>query len=293
MRRIGLITFLFALVALLPATSRAESLVIGTIDSNIEKAYKEFDPLAQYLLGQLKNQGIDDAKVFTASSMEDMVTALKDGRIDLYFDSPIIAMLVNEAAGSRQVLRRWKSGVGSYKTVIVARQDAGITTLADLKGKVIAFEEPFSSSGFLLPMLILGEEGLVLKEGKSPGPDEVGYVFSGDDENSLVWVTRKKVDAAAFSNGYFAQAQQKSKIAMTIIAETFEIPRQVVNLRAGIADDLAARIIDVLKAMDTTEEGKAVLKAFKKTAKFDDIPATDLSRLEKSKAAFVDLLQAR
>ena len=49
-----------------------------------------------------------------------------------------------------------------YEGIIVVKKNSGINTLTDLKGKVIAFEEPHSTSASILPRMLLEEKKLKL-----------------------------------------------------------------------------------------------------------------------------------
>ncbi|MGE1076436.1 PhnD/SsuA/transferrin family substrate-binding protein, partial [Pseudomonas fragariae (ex Marin et al. 2024)] len=56
-------------------------------------------------------------------------------------------------------------GSSGYYTIMVARKDSGIKTLADAKGKKIGFADPDSTSGFLIPNVAIPKEtGVPVKE---------------------------------------------------------------------------------------------------------------------------------
>ncbi len=91
-------------------------------------------------------------------------------------------MAVRRLSGSKFLLRRWKKGIGEYHTVIFVRRDSGINRLEDLKGKLIPFDDPHSSSGYFLSKMALLQEGLTLVPRQSVHQsvmqNEVGYIFS-------------------------------------------------------------------------------------------------------------------
>jgi phosphonate transport system substrate-binding protein len=163
--------------------------------------------------------------------------------------------------------------VKEYSSVIFVRRDSNIDTIEDLKGKIVAFEEPFSTSSYFLPKATLMKEGLTLTEKKdflsSVSATEVGYVFSGDDETTMVWVLRKRVSGGALHSTDFEQLAKDGISKLKVLAETINVPRHVVSHRADLNPELVAAIEKVLLNMDKDEEGKKVLKDFEKTAKFD------------------------
>jgi len=133
------IFLLLAVGALLIAPpASADSLNIGSISALPVTEIHDFQPFADYLAGELSEDGIDAAKVVIAPGIREMAEMLKNGDVDLFIDSSITALAVNRLAGSQYLLRRWKKGRGQYRSVIFKRQDSAIADLAQLKGKVIA-----------------------------------------------------------------------------------------------------------------------------------------------------------
>ena len=271
------IFFLVVAVLFFPQLAWAGPLNLGSINSKEPRdEIKKFWPLASYLAKELQSDGIDSARVVVAENIPAMATFLQEGKVDLYIDSPFPSVAVSHLSGSRFLLRRWKKGIGEYHTVIFTRKDSGISRLEDLQGKVIAFEEPYSSSGYFFPKIVLIEEGLRLVAKKnasnSVGRGEVGYVFSYDDESTMVWVLRGKVSAGAIDNQNYLKKAGKSLDSLKIIHRTFSFPRHIVSYRSDLSPKLVARIKEVLIKMDQSEEGRKALKDFEKTTKFDELP---------------------
>src|SRR5574341_395658 len=252
-------------------------IVVGDISDDPANVIEGMQPLADYLAANLGDYGITSGNVVVASSFDDMTELLERGEVDLYFDSVYPATVISDATGAQPVLRRWKDGVEEYNSVIFVRSDSGIETVQDLQGKMIAFDEPVSTSGFVLPYVYLVEQGLTLVEKDSPNepvaPDEIGYVFSEDDDTSIEWVNSGQVAAAATDNVSYAEdIPEDLRENFVILAETEFLPRQVVIVRPGMNPELQAAIIDVLIHMHESEEGQAALEAFNDTARFDEFP---------------------
>jgi phosphonate transport system substrate-binding protein len=253
-----------------------EPLTIGSISLEPAAEARKFLPLGRYLAQELRPDGIDDGRVAIAGSIRQMVAFIREGKVDVYIDSPFPALVVSHLSGSRLLLRRWKKGMSDYSTVIFTRQENEINRLEDLKGKMIAFEEPFSSSGYFLPKRALVQAGLtVVPKGEVAdpvGPEEVGYVFSNTDESTMVWVLRGKVAAGAMDHQSFLERAKASLPRVKIVHETVALPRQLVSYRADLSPSLVTRIKGILLEMDQREEGRRALHAFERTTKFDDIP---------------------
>jgi phosphonate transport system substrate-binding protein len=264
------------LVWLIPLAAWTGPLTIGSISLEPAAEVRKFLPLARYLAHELQSDGINDGKVIVAGSIHQMAAFIQEGKVDLHIDSPFPTLAVSRLSGSRLLLRRWKKGMSEYYTVIFTRQESEINRLEDLKGKMIAFEEPFSSSGYFLPKRALVQAGLVVvPKGEAAdrvGPEEVGYVFSNTDESTIVWVLRSKVAAGAMDHQSFQEKAKGGLPRLKIVHETFAIPRQLVSYRADLPPSLVTRIRGILLEMAQREEGRKALHAFEGTTKFDDIP---------------------
>ena len=269
-----------------PKISDEATLTLGDISSNPVRKLRRFQPFSKYLAAQLGGVGIEAGDVKIAPDMETMVQMLKSGEVDLYFDSPFPAMEVSELSGATPILRRWKKGVGSYHTVIFSLKDGPVKTVEDLKGRIISFDDPWSTSGYMLPIAHLKELGYPVAEQPSltsqPASDTVGYFFSTDDDSSIQWVVAGRADAAAIGSSDFDKIPKATRDQLHVVAETESVPRQLVMVAPNLSPEQVDAITEALMAADETEEGKAALEGFEGTAEFDDLP-------EGSKAAFARL----
>jgi phosphonate transport system substrate-binding protein len=263
----------------------AAPLHIGSISDEPADEIKRFLPLSTYLAKHLQSEGITEVRVVVTKGIPQMAAWLREGKADLYIDSPFPSMAVSRLAGSKFLLRRWKKGMGEYHSVIFVRKDSGIDRLADLRGKMIAFEESYSSSGYFLPKMVLTQQGLRLVPKGDPsepvGPAEVGYVFSNADENTMGWVVRGRLAAGVMDNQNFLKYAKENVDRLAIVHKTFSIPRQIVSYRADLSPKLVARIREVLIAMDQSEGGKQALHEFERTTRFDDLSEQALAPLRR------------
>ncbi len=258
------------------ASTGTETIIIADISNNPAKKIKRYQPLADYLAANLGEFNIGVGEVKVASDMPTMIQWLKNGEVDLYFDSPYPAMYISDQSGAEIILRRWKGGRADYYTVFFTMKDREINSLEDLQGKLIAFDEVSSTSGYMLPMAYLQNANLETLEKTSVSEgiadNEIGYIFSDDDENTIQWVISGKVDAGAVDIGTFLEIPEANREAMKVLAETDKVARHVVMIKPGIDPKKLEAIKAILLEMDQTEEGKAVLEQFEETAKFDDFP---------------------
>ncbi|MBE2201934.1 MAG: phosphate/phosphite/phosphonate ABC transporter substrate-binding protein [Anaerolinea sp.] len=271
-------------------------LVFGDISDEAAETINGTQPIADHLASQLGAYGIGRAEVKIAPDLETMVQWIANGEVDLYFDSPYPALVIAQETGAEPILRRWKYGVSEYYSLFFARADAGLTTLADLQGQMVAFEEPFSTSGYMLPLSYLLEQGFNPVEKGMPeaavAADEIGYVFSTADNTTIQWVVSGRVSAGVVDNvGYELFIPAATRAELIVLAQTEDVPRQLVLTRPGMDPQLKAAIKSLLMGMDKTEEGQAVLKIFL-TTQFDEFPEGATVALARMQALY-ELAQSR
>jgi phosphonate transport system substrate-binding protein len=261
-----------------PTSEQVETraIVLGDISDDPAEVIEGSQPLADYLANQLGEYGITDGQVRIATSTDEMIQLLAKGQVDLYFDSTYPATLISDAAGAKIILRRWRFGVEEYQSVIFASAASGITSIDQLPGHMVAMDAPYSTSGFVLPSVHLMENGLSLTGKKSTGDpvanNEIGFVFSYDDENTLQWVLSGLTDAGVTDDYNFNVAfPEDARAQLVELARTEFTPRQVVVIRSGLDDKLVQAIVQVLTTMHETEAGAAALEPFQ-TSKFDEFP---------------------
>lgn len=259
-----------------PATGSPTMLSLGSIAINPKEEVAKFQPLADYLARQLKPLGVQQGRVVVLQTIAEMAQALRAGDVDMYIGSPFPAIVVSDRSGAKPTLRRWKKGRADYYTVIVARRDSGIQRPSDLKGKVIAFEDNASTSGYLLPMASLAKQGIALLPVSDPSQpipkDRLGYVFSGEHETTMFWILEGRVAAGAVDDQSFEKLAGERIGELKIILRTISVPRHIVVLRGDLNPRWASALQETLVTMDLTEEGQLALRQFESTTKFDAFP---------------------
>jgi phosphonate transport system substrate-binding protein len=237
---------------------------------------EHFRPLVEYAASKLAPAGEIKSSVIVAASAAQLMQLLEQKRIEFYFESPFPTYIINRSGLARLILRRWKSAMSEYRGVIFASTAAGVSRLEALRGKMIAFEDAGSTSGYFLPKLLLIERGFLLAE--KPGLDakisarEIGYVFAGTEKDVVKLVLDKKVAAGAISSDDYASLEQTSKAGLTVLVESGSLPRHLVSVRRSLSDAIINRLRQILLAMDQDDEGRKILRATDNTTKFDSLP---------------------
>ncbi len=251
-------------------------IVFGDISDDPAEVIEGTQPIADYVAAHLAAYSVTGGQVKVAASTDEMIQLLKNGEVDLYFDSTYPATLISDASGAQIILRRWRFGVETYNSVIYASEASGITSIEGLKGKMIAMDAPYSTSGFMLPAVYLTENGLNLvgkaSEKDPVGGDEVGFAFAYDDENVLQWVLSGLTPAGVTDDYHFDKAFPPEATEQLVeLARTESTPRQVGLARAGLEPELLQAIIQILTTIHEEPANQYVLDKFQ-TTRFDEFP---------------------
>ena len=251
-------------------------LTFGSVSLNPVREFEVFRRFSNHVAANLHEVGIGTGRVVVVGSLNQMVVELREGRVDIFIDSPFPAAFVWKHRDVRPILRRWKGGAKVYRSIVFTRTDSGVESLDDLAGKIIAFGEPFSTSGYLMPKAALSSAGLKFVHYEDLAAtipsDRVGYIFSNDAENTMFWVIKKKVVAGAVNAEYF-EALAGDRIGELRILHTSEpVPRNVVCVRNSLDPKVVRAVEDVLLGMHLSEDGRATLEEFEETTKFDRFP---------------------
>jgi len=249
-------------------------LVSETHREEIEKHFQEF---VRYVTRKLSTGPAIEGRVVVASTPFELAKLLEQRKIDFYMESAYPTYVVNFVHGAgKLLLRRWKSGLADYYSIIFTRSDSGIKRVEDLKGKTIVFEDAGSTSGYLLPKLFLQRRGLKLSEKGRFSPDsaatDVGYVFARTQDKLVDAVLSKQAAAGAFSNDDFNALDEKKKADIGALAQTDRLPRHLLSVRSDLAPELVARLEGILLAMHDDAEGRKILQKTDGTTKFDMLP---------------------
>ena len=275
------VTFLLVLQpkteAQIKQTVSIKALTLGVVyQGALEPVAENFRPFVEYAGRKLALTGEIKSTVIAVSSATQLMRLLEQGRVDFYLESPFPTYLINRSGTAKLLLRRWKSGMTEYRGIIFTSKASRITRLEDLRGKMIAFEDAGSTSGYFLPKLLLFEKGFPVAE--KPALDakvsahEIGYIFAVTEKNVVKLVLEQKVAAGAISNDDYVSLDETSKDRLSILVESGSLPRHLVSVRRGLPEVAVNRLKEILLSMDQDDEGQKILRQTDNTKKFDTLP---------------------
>ncbi|MDP3331086.1 MAG: phosphonate ABC transporter substrate-binding protein [Methylococcaceae bacterium] len=185
--------FIAALLVLssIQSIAEAKGLVMGLIPAeNNEEMIQKFEPMRQYLEAKTGQP----VKVFTATDYAGVIEGMKKGRVDIAWFGPLSYVLAEKEANAEAfaVGVRADTGLSTYRSLFVVPEGSEVKTIADLKGKSVAFVDPASTSGSLIPTYLVKQA-----TGKMPKEFFGEFTYAGSHDAAEMAVKNKSVDAAA------------------------------------------------------------------------------------------------
>ncbi|MGV3489962.1 MAG: phosphonate ABC transporter substrate-binding protein [Devosia sp.] len=206
--------------------------------------------------------GVSDVQFFPSPDYNGVIQGLLGGTIDVAImgASSYASIYLKDPAAVEPVLTtQQQDGSTGYYTLMVARADSGIKTLADAKGKKLGFADPDSTSGYLVPNVSLPAEiGMPIAEYFS----ETG--FGGGHENLVLGVVDGTWDVGTtFGSGQGEWAQgyttgnlrimvDKGTLDMDDIVEVWRspiIPNGPLLMSQKLPADLRTNLTAAFKAL--------------------------------------------
>jgi phosphonate transport system substrate-binding protein len=197
-----------------------------------------------------------------------VVEAFGTKRADVAAFNTFGYILAHEKYGAEAKLTVLRHGIATYQSQFIVKADSPIKKLEDLAGKKVAFVEPASTSGYLLPLKTLNERGIKPKE----------TVFAGKHDNVVSMVYNGQVDAGAtfYSPPHVNEKGEeemedarrlvltqypdvKEKVIILSLSES--ITNDPVVFRKEMPEEMKTKIVDAMIAFVQTEEGKSAFKA--------------------------------
>ncbi len=297
MRKILFIPILLAVIAIIsfsvltPSTTENPTLSIvepidfdtvpiriGTIGDSATKLIIRFQPTANYLAEHLSDEQTQySGKVVIAKTIDSMITLLNNNELDIFVESPFTTVTIMEHTEITPSLIRWKQNSQSYHTVFLSLIDSNITSISDSTIETWIFETKESTSGYLLPLAYMSEQGIF----SSSNGKKQNFIFSGEDENTPVWLIEKKGDVGVMSNLDFEALPVSIKNKLQIIDQTMDVSRHVVSINSKLDFTLTEKISEILINMENDPQGVKIMSDFKNTKKYSEFDSLEIDTIKK------------
>lgn len=208
-------------------------------------------------------------KPYTASDYAGIIEAMRFKKIEAAYLGPKSYTEANKRANGWAIAREQKmDGSSGYYGVIITKKGSGLKTIANIKGKTYAFNDPNSTSGYLVPMTYFLRDAKIV-------PEEYfsRVIFSGSHEASIMTVKMGKVDAASTNDLDLDRMIESGKISkndFNIVWKSGVIPGSPLVARGDLPYGFVMKLKEaILSFNDPAGLKKLQLKGFVETKDSD------------------------
>lgn len=196
-------------------------------------------------------------KLFTPADYDGVIQGLLGGTLDMAWlgASAYAKIFLTDPASVELALTKQNlDGSTGYYSIGFARKDSGITTIEEAKGKVFAFAEPNSTSGYLVPGAELtaafGPLDQFFSEVKFSGGHEqtIVGVANGDFAAGVSWADGLGNWEDGYNSGAFRRASDAGLVDMNDIVQIWQsklIPEGPMVVRAALPADVKAKVVQL------------------------------------------------
>lgn len=194
-------------------------------------------------------------EVLVPTSYGATVQALISNRADVAYLSSLPYLLAKKETNVDILLVEERAGKADYDSVLVVANDSPIQSVADLKGKRMAFTSPTSASGYVFPWAFFIGEGLAEK-GSKPDTFFSRTQFAGGYDRALRAVVNGQADVAAVSDytmegptvDKYITAEERAKLR--ILTRIPGVPTHLIAIRSDLPADWRTKIQTALTKLD-------------------------------------------
>lgn len=177
------------------------------------------DPVIAYLAAAKTPY---DFKPVRFAKPEDAYEALRKGTVDFATLGPVLYAKAHHVFGAVPVV----ADATKASSVVFARKDSGLRTLADLRGRTLAFGYENSTMSHLVPLLLLSRAQISKDdltdsaEQQKANPKLVRFIFAGGHENVVDAVLAGRADAGGVVDNVFLKRKDEGLRAV-VVSEPF------------------------------------------------------------------------
>lgn len=180
------------------------------------------------------------------------VEALRNGDADISFMGALPFVLAEDQIGAVPLLSEVYRGQPSYSGRVFVRRDSGIETLADLRGRDIAFSDPVSESGYIYPLDLFVRAGLFSGTGDADSFFGQKF-FAGGYQQAMQAMANGLVDAAGASQYADLYLTPDQQAEVKVLAESEQIPSHAIIARPDLDAGLQAKFIETMLRLNESE----------------------------------------
>lgn len=196
-------------------------------------------------------------KIFTPADYDGVIQGLLGGTLDyawLGASAYAKVYLTDPEAVEVKLTKQNVDGSTGYYSIGFANKDSGITNMDEAKGKIFAFADPNSTSGYLVPGAELSAKYGVLEnyfsEVKMSGGHEqtIVGVANGDFDAGVSWADGLGNWEDGYNSGAFRKAADSGLVDMNNLVEIWRsnlIPEGPMVVRKALPQDVKDKVTQI------------------------------------------------
>jgi phosphonate transport system substrate-binding protein len=189
-------------------------------------------------------------KAVTATDYRGTIEALKFKKAEIGHLGPkaYVEASTNNYANVEPIAQlRLANGSLGYRSCLIVHGESDVFSPEDTAGKTFAFNDPNSTSGYLVPSAFF-----LMEMGIDPQAHFSRVIFSGSHEASILAVANKKVEVASTNLPDLQQLTREGKVprgALRVIWVSKLIPNDPVVVRRDLPASLRSALQESLTTM--------------------------------------------
>lgn len=220
-------------------------------DENASELIKRNRPLEEHLEKALGKE----IQLIVTTDYSSMIEAMRFGRVDVAYFGPLSYVLAKSKSDIEPFAAMVMDGKPTYRSVVIANVEAGVDSVADVKGKKVAFGDRASTSSHLIPKSMFAEAGMAHDR-------DYEQHFVGTHDAVAVNVANGNADVGGLSEviwGYLLDRKLVDASKVKVLGYSREYPQFPWTMRSNLAPELK----DKIRTTFLTLKDPAVLKSFK------------------------------
>ena len=206
-----------------------------------KKVYDALKPLADYISAETGWT----VRMVVTRNYEEIIHRLTDGTVDIAMLSAASYVRFGPSIPGLSYVATYMEMEGTapspfYHSVILCLADSSVTDISGLKGKNFAFTDRYSTSGYIVPLLLFRDRGIV--------PDSFfgKTFFVGKHDAVIEALKARSVEGGAVSSGTLATAEAADGKIFRVLASSDPIPLDAVAAGKRVPEEHVKILQDVL-----------------------------------------------
>jgi phosphonate transport system substrate-binding protein len=177
-----------------------------------------------------------------------VVEGMANGLAEIGFFGPVSYLQARDRGGAELLAVGVEKGQSVYYSALFVKGDSPVTSIAELRGKRVAFGDVNSTSSFAYPV------AMIIAAGLDPARDLGAVLMTGSHANSLKALQHGQADAASASLDSFEKAVKQGAIKpeeIRVLAKSEPIPYPPLAMHPKLPAGVKAKLREAFNTVHT------------------------------------------